>query len=640
MLWSLLQHHPQSHPLQLPPTNPKKLLNLNNLKKKTKEKDKPTEKASEKEGKKGESEKEESDKGAKEEKPAEKGPSDQNKPSDTQKQEPPQATDPTSKSSPSIPKYQHISQIAQNDMLTRDLIQSWESRASRSAIEKLVLPGGFHINATKQTADRKSKPQTHKVFTSTTSVLESYNWLAAIIDLVNDKKEVTVAIGSRVKVNRIGRGGTVLKFSFPQETSEGKQSPGGTNTVKKSNPFYFQFDDFALKLLQEAKDLLDFVHTVTSALKQKEERRIKNKKAKKEDIQKMSNNRTLIEKHLAKDKLQNAINSLQSVLVKPGIPFANLEQRFKKNAAHRVKVNKQAQIENKNITNFILSSVPKEFFEKTPPIKTTPPPAVKTAPPPSEKEPKHVENVEQKSPKKQERPPEPEETEAPQKKEKTPKYSQPGADGMVTVNPKKRKKEIETFFSTQDDESNSGVYDTNPFDIEALEKKFQKEQAIADATAKSKPAPPKKRKKKKTKSQQSQEHKQPEAETVQEQKHPEKVSPPVSERPLKAQPPSTPPVPAREKRKYEPPNNVEKKAEESPVNPKTVIKKEKKPEVPENPLSKKEREKKLRQLKTKKKPKKQWWMDSDLQLIVLVCIAVVVLFSVLPLREQPVLGNA
>eukprot|EP01121_Diplochlamys_sp_Union-15-3_P022964 TRINITY_DN993_c0_g1_i5.p1 TRINITY_DN993_c0_g1~~TRINITY_DN993_c0_g1_i5.p1 ORF type:complete len:788 (+),score=225.09 TRINITY_DN993_c0_g1_i5:82-2445(+) len=403
----------------------------------------------------------------------------------------------------SIPKYVNVKSLTTNHVLRKDVLSSWEGFAALNSLYKLQLRGGFHIFAGDLPRGReRNKPKIpQKVYTEEKSVIESYAWLNVLNDLLSGKHEVQIPFGGGV-ITRIGRGGTILKFSVKPESKDNAEK--GENQPRV---FYFFFDDFALSFIEEAKALHDLLTEYVNMLKvkatekereraeknknkpspnvnQNQKKKKKNAKPKvvtqREDpVAKYLEIKGLIEKHISKEKLSAGLVNAQSLLVKPGsIPFANLEARLKDQTEHKAKVNKQAEKEYQGMTEFLLDSLDEESF-----ISKTPKSLIERQ---KREEDRYLSSINAannaKNPNSQEEPVK-KENKAPREK-KPPKLIK-GEDGTMTVPSKNRgtKKPAKKAAKYRNDAEDHGVYTLNPYDVDA-QQKLQQKQIMATEAAK------------------------------------------------------------------------------------------------------------------------------------------------------------
>jgi len=269
--------------------------------------------------------------------------------------------------------FKSISQILQNPKLRSDLIAGWVGSALNSFGKKIELKGGFSIYSHTKSTDRKVKPQTHKVYGQFGTIAESYCWLQALSDLLNGKPEVSIPFGSGLKLSRVGRGGKTIKAT-PGRKDDDKNEKKENNKEHKPTTYYFRYEDFALQLMNETQALLNTINTILSEIALKEDNENKNvkknkKNKNKQQDDKKSDVRKLITKQMERDKLISLKSATEKLLENPGIPGVDFKHKFTKDHAHKAKVNKQAQVENQNITDFLLSAIPKSFMEKPTPVE-------------------------------------------------------------------------------------------------------------------------------------------------------------------------------------------------------------------------------------------------------------------------------
>eukprot|EP01121_Diplochlamys_sp_Union-15-3_P022962 TRINITY_DN993_c0_g1_i3.p1 TRINITY_DN993_c0_g1~~TRINITY_DN993_c0_g1_i3.p1 ORF type:complete len:775 (+),score=195.58 TRINITY_DN993_c0_g1_i3:102-2426(+) len=557
-------------------------------------------------------------------------------------------------------KHVNVQSLTTNHVLRKDVLSSWEGFASLNSLVKLQLRGGFHIFAgdlPRGGRDRKPKIPA-KVYTEEKSVIESYAWLNVLSDLLNGKHEVPIPFGGGV-ITRIGRGGTILKFSVKSVSKDNKpeSKDNAEKDANKPRVFYFFFDDFALSLADEAKALHNLLTEYVNMLKLKalEKEREKAEKNKNKPSPKVNQNQKkknakpktvnqredpvakyieikgLIEKHISKEKLSAGLVNVQSLLIKPGIPFANLEARLKDQIEHKAKVNKQAEKENQGMTEFLLDSLDEESF-----VSKTPKSLIERQ---KREEDRYQSSLAARNAKFANPLEEPVQKEnKPPREKKAPKLIR-GEDGTMTVPSKNRgakKSGAKKAPHIRGDAVDHGVYTLNPYDLDA-QQKLQQRQFLASESAKEaakllKPkAPPKKL---------SVSKKLPPSKKPKKQLPPAKApvpAVPVVQRDIvertrnvagnqsnKRADPDLPPKPE----KSTPPARYKKTPKVSKVEADALKYVTKKTKEQTNKLVRKATSKK------NKKPKKDWYNNPDYLTVGMVVLGIVILLSIISYGTQ------
>eukprot|EP01120_Amphizonella_sp_Union-15-10_P016785 TRINITY_DN905_c0_g1_i1.p1 TRINITY_DN905_c0_g1~~TRINITY_DN905_c0_g1_i1.p1 ORF type:complete len:711 (+),score=237.87 TRINITY_DN905_c0_g1_i1:37-2169(+) len=562
---------------------------------------------------------------------------------------------------------QAVSLLLQNEHMIRDVVRVWESQV----IGEPVAQGGFRVSVKTDPVRNARGPrtQTFKIFDHpSTTIQESFFWLQLLCDLLSGKVEVEVPHADGLVIQRLGNKGIFLRFltkdqavreaqrlkdapetdepqlEDPEETdnkeSEDPQKESeipaketanpskGTessppNDAKAPPPFeghVVRFEDITLLFLEEATEVLSFMTKVGQFLKQSKDEKLKNKdeklknkKIKKEDVKKLENRYTVIEKQFGKEKLNTIISNLRTQLYNT---FENLEKRQNRDKQKNTYTSAQAQIENQNMNDLFYSVLPKEFLEK--PINVPPEEPARSD---FEVSPPSSGVVKSDSPA-----PIPK----PKKKKEKPTLEE---DGFLV--PRKRSAEFVPK-QIKAPEQQTSVFSVNPFDIEAQQKKIQLEKQSTPVTEKKAPKPkkadPTQKRKDTPKESKNQKNQQQQQQGKTKNKTPIKQAVAQPQVPQKQQPKQSKQAPKPTEQKKAP--KVQEPAKEQNLKKKTqpsVNKKQEKP-VKLDPAQVAQR---LKQVTSKKqKPKKPFYENQDYIMIAVVVLVVVVLFFVLPSSQN------